>query len=228
MNAKAYYWLGVSSAFAIGVITGVAGVRVDLERKLRKEYAEREEIMQSAYEKALEMGLADKEQPEEEVKLDENLDQAIEGLGEIELLEISLDKTPNAFGEGILTVGGDIVQEGEPSEEKVNPYHKAVEATTTSHELFVDGGVNDYGVSYIEEEDYQDEDGRVKYKIDILMDDQNPVFLMDGQPINDWAERVGDSILVDFYKLVPPGVEPILYVRNHKTDEDYEVVQVTP
>lgn len=215
MNARAYYWLGVGSAFAIGVITGVAGVRVDLERKLRKEYAEREEIMQSAYEKALEMGLAEKEKP-------------TRVLDEVELLELSLDETPNAFGEGILTVGGDIVEKGEPEETTVNPYHKTVEATATSHEMFVDGGINDYGVSYIEEEDYQDDDGRFKGKIDILMDDHNPIFLMDGTPIDDWAERVGDSILVDFYKLVPPGVEPILYVRNHKTDEDYEVVQVSP
>jgi hypothetical protein len=92
--------------------------------------------------------------------------------------------------------------------------------------MFVAGGVNDYGVSYIEEEDYLDEDGRFKGKIDIIMDDHNPVFLMDGQPIDDWDKRVGDSILVDFYKLVPPGVDPVLYVRNHRTDEDYEVVRV--
>lgn len=216
MNARAYYWAGVGSSFLIGVITGVAGVRVALEQKLRKEYADREEMMQSAYEQALAMGLQEKEQP-------------TRTLSEIELLEISLDETPNAFGEGLLTVGGDIVKEGEPEETTVNPYHQAVEATATPHEMFVDGGVNDYGVSYIEEEDYQDEDGRFKGQIDILMDGQNdPVFVMDGEPISDWAERIGESILVDFFKLVPPGVDPVLYVRNHRTDEDYEVVRVAP
>jgi hypothetical protein len=51
---------------------------------------------------------------------------------------------------------------------------------------------------------------------------------MDGEPISDWDQRIGDSILVDFFKLVPPGVEPVLYVRNHRTDEDYEVVRVAP
>jgi hypothetical protein len=215
MNARAYYWAGVGSSFLIGVITGVAGVRVALEQKLRKEYAEREEMMQAAYEQALAMGLREKEQP-------------TRTLSEIELLEISLDETPNAFGEGILTVGGDIVKEGE-TEETANPYHKAVEASATPHELFVDGGVNDYGVSYIEEEDYQDEDGRFKGKIDILMDgEHDPIFIMDGEPISDWDQRIGDSILVDFFKLVPPGVEPVLYVRNHRTDEDYEVVRVAP
>jgi hypothetical protein len=216
MNARAYYWAGVGSSFLIGVITGVAGVRVTLEQKLRKEYAEREAMMQAAYEEALALGLREKEEPVRE-------------LSDIELLEISLDETPNAFGEGLLTVGGDIVKEGQPEEETVNPYHTTVEATATAHEVFVDGGINDYGVSYIEEEDYLDEDGRFKGKIDILMDgEHDPVFIMDGQPIDDWDKRIGDSILVDFFKLVPPGVDPILYVRNHRTDEDYEVVRVAP
>jgi hypothetical protein len=218
MNARAaYYWAGVGSSFLIGVITGVAGVRVALEQKLRKEYAEREEMMQAAYEQALAMGLQEKEQPTLE-------------LAEIELLEISLDETPNAFGEGILTVGGDIVKQSEEEKaETVNPYHRALSAQETPVELFVDGGVNDYGVSYIDPEDYEDEDGRFKGKIDILMDgEHDAIFIMDGEPISDWAERIGDSILVDFFKLVPPGIEPVLYVRNHRTDEDYEVVRVAP
>lgn len=221
MNGRMFYWVGVGSAFAAGVISGVAGVRVALEKKLRTEYAEREEMMQRAYEQALEMGLAEKEAPEGDVE-----DGVIDTLHQ---LEISLDEMPNAFGEGILTVGGDIVKEGEPEEKTVNPYHRAVEATATAHEVFVDGAVNDYGVSYIEEEDYLDEDGRFKGKIDILMDGENEVlFVMDGQPIDDWTDRIGESILVDFFKLVPPGVDPILYVRNHRTDEDYEVVRVAP
>lgn len=111
--------------------------------------------------------------------------------------------------------------------ETVNPYHKAVTAAETPHEPFVDGGINDHGVSYIEEEDYLDEDGRFKGKIDIMMDDGTPIFLMDGKQIDDWDKRVGDSIVVDFYKLVPPGIDPILYVRNHRTEEDYEVVLVS-
>lgn len=107
-------------------------------------------------------------------------------------------------------------------------YGKAIRATETSHETFVAGGVNDYGVSYIEEEDYHDDgDGRFKGRIDIMMDEHQPIFLMDGQPIDDWDKRLGDSILVDFYKLVPPGIDPVLYVRNHRTGEDYEVVQVS-
>lgn len=215
MNGRAYYWLGVGSAFAAGVISGVAGVRISLEKKLRKEYAEREEMMQHAYEQALELGLdqAAEEPADEEVKL----------VTEIDLLEISLDETPNAFGEGLLTVGGDIIKEGESEETTVNPYHKAVESAALQEAL------EDGSVSYIDEEDYLDEDGRFKGKIDILINgDQDPIFLMDGQPIDDWEKRVGETILVDFYKLVPPGTEPILYVRNNRTDEDYEVVRLAP
>lgn len=107
-------------------------------------------------------------------------------------------------------------------------YHKAIAAVETPTELFVAGGINDYGVSYIEEEDYHDDgDGRFKGRVDIMMDDHQPIFLMDGTPIDDWDKRLGDSILIDFYKLVPPGVDPVLYVRNHRTGEDYEVVQVS-
>lgn len=211
MNGRTYYWLGVGSAFAAGVISGVAGVRIALERKLRKEFDEREQLMQNAYEQALEMGLDQaKEEPvDEETRL----------IKDIELLEISLDETPNAFGEGILTVGGEIVKEGASEEKTVNPYHTAVQSE----------GVPDGSVSYIDAEDYEDEDGRFKGKIDILINgDQDPIFLMDGSPIDDWTDRIGESILRDFYALVPPGEEPILYVRNHRTDEDYEVVRLAP
>lgn len=109
-----------------------------------------------------------------------------------------------------------------------NDYHKAISAVETPIEVFVDGGVNDYGISYIEEEEYQDDDGRLKEQILIYMDEHNPIFTMNGEPIDDWDKRIGDSILVDFYKLVPPGIDPILYVRNHRTDVDYEVVRAEP
>lgn len=109
-----------------------------------------------------------------------------------------------------------------------NRYSKALELDETKTEIFVDGGINDYGVSYLEQEDYEDEDGRPKYRIDLIMDNSDAIFLMDGEQIHDWDQRLGDSILVDFYKHVPPGTDGILYVRNHRTDEDYEVVRVTP
>ena len=109
-----------------------------------------------------------------------------------------------------------------------NDYHKATSATDTDVDVFVSGGVNDYGISYIEEEEFEEEDGRFKGRITIVMEETQPSFFMDGNQIHDWDERVGDSILVDFYKLVPPGVTPVLYVRNHRTEEDYEVIREIP
>jgi len=52
--------------------------------------------------------------------------------------------------------------------------------------------------------------------------------MMDVEPIEDWYELIGDDILRQFYQRVPVGGEPVLYVRNHRRDEDYEVVQVIP
>lgn len=130
-------------------------------------------------------------------------------------------------------IQGDLFQPKSPdgegfSPETENPYHIAVSAKETPVEQFVDGGINDYGMSYIEEEDYQEDDGRAKEQIVILMDEHNPIFLQDGAEIRDWDERVGDSILVDMFRFCPPGKPQILYVRNHKTDVDYEVVREQP
>lgn len=211
---KIAYWPGVGAAFCLGVIAGAAGLRVSLEKKLSEEYDKKAARLQNSYEVALMLIESEKEKPaaeEEELNLDGDLDMAIEELDE------QFEKKDELLAEG-----------GEIEVISENPYHKAVSATETPIELFVDGGINDYGISYIEEEEYLDEDGRFKGKIDIILDEHNPIFMMDGQPIDDWDKRVGDSILVDFFKMVPPGLDQVLYVRNHKTDEDYEVVRVVP
>lgn len=110
-----------------------------------------------------------------------------------------------------------------------NPYHTAVAAVETSPETFVTGEINQYGVSYIEEEEYEDEeDGFAKEQIVIMMDEHNPVFLQDGGEIRDWDEKVGDSILIDMFRFCPPGKRQVLYVRNHTSMVDYEVVRDTP
>jgi hypothetical protein len=113
-------------------------------------------------------------------------------------------------------------------ERSANDYHKAMSAVETDVDLFVEGGINDYGISYLEEEEYMEEDGRFKGQITIVMEETQPSFFMDGKQISDWDQRVGDSIIVDFQKLVPPGIPPVLYVRNHRTDEDYEVLREIP
>jgi hypothetical protein len=84
-------------------------------------------------------------------------------------------------------------------------------------------------MEYIDAEDYEEEDGRAKEQVTIFMGGEEPIFVMDGEQIENWAELIGDHILVDFYQKVPPGeTDRVLYVRNHKRDEDYEVWQTVP
>jgi hypothetical protein len=84
-------------------------------------------------------------------------------------------------------------------------------------------------ISYIDPEDYEEDDGRAKEQITIFMTgDGEPIFVMDGEQIDNWADLVGEHILVDFYKMVPPSAEDrVLFVRNNIRDEDYEVSQVS-
>lgn len=116
--------------------------------------------------------------------------------------------------------------------EYINHYAKAVLMTDpvkeTSIDMFVDGGINDYGISYIEEDEFDDENGNFKGHVALVLEENNATFFMEGVEIKDWDERLGDSIIVDFYRLVPPNAPPILYVRNHKRDEDYEVTRELP
>lgn len=204
------YWTGVAAAFSAGAVIGGVVVRIKYEKDMRAEIDERITMIENTYNKALAL----RDQPVESPSSSPNVFTLdYEDLNEEEREFITVSDTGDGIGvSGVAN----------------NNYQKAISAVETPIELFVDGGKNDYGMEYIEEEDYLEEDGRFKGKIDILMDGTNPVFLMDGDEIDDWDQRVGDSILVDFYKLVPPGLEPILYVRNHRTDEDYEVVRVSP
>ena len=42
-------------------------------------------------------------------------------------------------------------------------------------------------------------------------------------------QKVGPSILRDFYTMVPPNARPaVLYVRNNLTESDYEVIRDIP
>lgn len=224
--------VAVAGGFISGAALGALTTYAILEEKLQKKYEESVSSMQRVMEmtqtETPEAAVAELKQVGETMEQVEDYlqnftikdltDEQIIALGNQQDIEVTV--SPQA--------GELIVTSPDPIEVPDNDYQKAIAATDTPVELFVDGGINDYGVSYLEEEDYLDEDGRFKGKIDILMDGMNPIFVMDGQQIDDWDKRLGDSILVDFYRLVPPGVDRILYVRNHRTDEDYEVVWVTP
>jgi hypothetical protein len=200
------YWTGVASAFGLGTVVGGLVVRVILEKKMRDNPVEKIVFYQTN---------VNGEKPAE-------TEEELEGF---DFNEVAVPPAEKPFFEQKAEVDEIVVMANEPVQ---NDYHRAVAASETPIDLFVDGGVNNYGVSYIEEEDFLEEDGRYKGHIDIIMDQYNPVFLMDGQQIDDWDKKVGDSILVDFFTKVPPGADDVLYVRNHRTEEDYEVVRVNP
>lgn len=202
-------WTAVAGAFVAGCGVGAAVVRTLMEKE------ERGTTVYQYIECARDHNVG-----EAPVATEEELSTPLE-----KKLSTPISEITDHNGDQLLVVPAQRV-DPEALVPDENPYHKAIAATETPVDVFVGGGINDYGVSYIEEEDYLDEDGRFKGKIDIMMDDHNPIFLMEGEQITDWDQRVGDSILVDFYKLVPPGADEVLYVRNHRTDEDYEVVRV--
>lgn len=212
---SAVNWTAVAGAFIAGTGVGALAVRVLIEKDLRENAPKEIVFVQNHF---------NTEAPAAtEEELTEPIPEVTDHLTKV--LNTPIAEIKDAMsGQTVMVLPEGSVQ---PEDlENDNPYHRAVTATETPVEVFVGGDINQYGISYIEEEDYLDEDGRFKGKIDIMMDDMNPIFLMDGQPIDDWETRIGQSILLDMYQLVPPGADDILYVRNHRSDEDYEVVRV--
>jgi hypothetical protein len=210
--------VGVTSALGLGGILGFIAGWAALEERTHKkyevEYAAAQASMQRAYEMAL------NEEPE------------IAGDTILGTVEVTSDEDGVTATVTSMTAAGLQIfdpQNPDPfTPETVNPYHVAVQAPATPIEMFVGGQPNAEGISYVEDEEYLEEDGRLKQRIEILIDETNPLFFLDGVPIDDWAARVGSSILADMYERTPPGLEAVLYVRNHRTDEDYEVVFITP
>lgn len=204
--------VGVTSALGLGSILGFVAGWTALEERTHKkyeaQYAEAQASMQRAYEMAL-------NEPE-------SVEQILE----------TIDTDHNQVAMPETTANG--LQVFDPQNpagfipETVNPYHIAVQAPATPIEMFVGGQPNAEGISYVEDDEYLEDDGRLKLRIEILIDEAHPVFFLEGVPIDDWAQRVGVSILADMYDRTPPGLEAVLYVRNHRTDEDYEVVFITP
>ena len=226
-------------AFASGVAVGVIATRALLEKKLREDMYLNITSIENAYNSAIALRdardtlhvLADQQDFDDIADHDVNVmadhfannrDNSVDDDGVVTKVDLKGDhEVPDYLGSVNVTKA--------ENEATKNAYHKAVEAMETPVETFVDGGVNDYGVSYIEEEDFLDsDDGRFKGHIEIILGGNEPTFMMDGEEIDDWDERVGDSILVDMFNRCPPGTSDALYVRNHRTDEDYEVVRVTP
>lgn len=83
-------------------------------------------------------------------------------------------------------------------------------------------------LEYIEAEEYDEDDGRLKEEILIHMGETEPLFISEGLVVMDWSEKISPNVLVDMYQMCPPGEDKVLYVRNHVNGTDYRVVQEIP
>lgn len=204
------YWAGVGAALGLGGVIGFVVGWVALEERLSKTYQESAESQL----RAMKLGMINS------LKEDEN--------------GLSFDFTITPDKEELTLVGPEMniydpKNQGKFTPAEVNPYHTTPQnIEETPKDTFVNGEKNEFGISYIEAEEFEEEDGRAKYRVEIIMHETNPIFTMDGVEIGDWDIRLGASILADMYEHIPPGVTPVLYVRNWASDEDYEVVQVSP
>lgn len=193
------YWVGVSAAFGVGLGVGAAAYGIFRNHELEIEYRERTASFIRAMELARAQNPLVVEMPSE-------------------ILETIPQTATGEVGEVPVPQGGIKVKDIEQfTPEAKNPYHEAVDEPAASW-------------TYLEEEDYHDDDGRFKGRIIIMpSDDGKPAFVEDDIEINDWEQKIGPSILRDFYVMVPVDVVPaVLYVRNNLTETDYEVIREIP
>lgn len=199
--------MGVLSAFGIGAIVGGVAVRVLVEEKIAKEYDESLASVTRAYETSL------------------NQIQNEEGY--VHFSDIQVEDRSANFGQRVVWDA----KEKDEYVKQANVYHTPVVEDTTPVNVFVEGTPNQFGISYIEEEEFDEEDGRQKYSISMVIDPEtmDVTFFCNGVEMGDWGVRLGPSIVTDFIEHVPHNLpNQILYVRNHQTDEDYEVVRELP
>lgn len=207
------FWIGVTSAFGAGTLIGIGIGTLLVEDKLKKEYTESTASMR----RAMEAARIDAETPVETedeldtplflIKRDEN-GVALEG-GEVKTITeakvIDIQVGSNGMGQ-IERVASN------------NPYHRAVEAT--SPQIYA-------SYAELEEEDYYEEDGRVKEQITMVFDNGVARFFNNGEEIDDAMERVGGTVVDDMRKAVADG-NVAIWIRNNQTDVDYEVLFEQP
>lgn len=138
--------------------------------------------------------------------------------------EAELDQDAADTSDDSIKVGGEMVQETSLS--SVTPSAEYLKVAADYSEISVNDPI--VPVQYISSDDYDEEDGRAKEQILIHMGEGEPLFICEGIVQPDWKSLISPNILVDMYSMCPPGTEKILYVRNHLTDTDYEVIQEIP
>lgn len=201
----------------VGLLAGAALSHAEASLRAKKHYQEEYEETAATLERVYQFRIA-----RAESKFWKNVDNA--SVVDDENYDLNEYSFQTADDDPI-TVGGEITIETPIA----TPDYVAAATQYGDQETFA-SDVSPWSLEFIEEEDYQDDDHRSKEQIVILMggSDDEPLFMMDGHQIDNWAELVGDYILKEFYQRCPPGADRVLYVRNHARDEDYEVIQEMP
>lgn len=208
MIASAFKVLG---GISIGVGIGTQWARVELDRYYR---AKGEEFVSQQY-RAMQAAWTDRQEAETPAKTEadldhEKLDKVLDVLQEVApALMDQADLSPDA-----IKVGGTATLE--------MAEYNAQAAQYAMPDMLE-------GISYITEDDYNEEDGNAKEQITIHLGGEEPIFIHGDVAISNWEELIGDTILVDFFrKFQPHDTERVLYVRNHRRGEDFEVWQAIP
>lgn len=208
--------LKVAGGISIGVGIGTQWARAELDRYYRKKG---EEFVSQQY-RAMQTAWTDREMAEANrtpAKTEAELDQEKIDKNMVEWdisnnkPEDQADTSPDA-----IRVGGEAIlaQEAQAYVQQAAEY---------GGPTMIDG------ITYIDEDTYgEEEDGYAKEQITIYLQagNEEPIFVNGGETITNWAELIGETILVDFFrKFLPNETERVLYVRNHGRNEDYEVFQ---
>lgn len=198
--------LKVLGGISIGVGIGTQWARVELDRYYRKKG---EEFVSQQY-RAMQAAWTDRTEVEAPVQSEEELAHVVvdeNGAG-----YSSLDR-PDLSPDAIVVGGEALLEQAD---------YNAQAAQYATPDMLD-------GISYITEDDYNEEDGNEKEQITIQLGGDETVFIHGGYAIENWEELIGETILIDFFrKFQPHDKERVLYVRNHRRGEDYEVWQTTP
>lgn len=196
--------LKVLGGISIGVGIGTQWARIELDRYYRKKG---EEFVSMQY-RVMQDSFMDLRHAESPAETEEDL--------ELKTLQAIMDG-PDTSDDAIKVGGTALLQEAQTEMNEV--------AQEYAGPNMLDG------ISYITEDDYEEEDGNTKEQITVHMNVDEPLFILGGDVIGEatWKEYIGETILLDFFrKFQPQATERVLYVRNHRRGEDYEVFQVFP
>lgn len=219
---RSLMFLGGGLLIGVGVAWGEA--TRSAEQRANERIAEEVAMHKRVLEKAAEQYLYNKSEAPAETE--DELDEFGRRDGDEKLMSVSMNR-PDGLDEAdtsedAIKVGGEMTVETPVQE--ISPEYLA-----TAHD-YSDMPLSQAGpeLEYITEDEFAEEDGRDKEQILIHMGETEPLFITAGVVVPDWSEKISPNILVDMYQKCPPGTDKVLYVRNHRTDTDYEVVQEIP